>query len=71
MGIRRLSEAEINNYIAALEGIGNGETGVITAIRIYDQLYADGYNYAGWAVDVAHGDTIARHTAFSFDFIDC
>lgn len=56
-----LTTQQIDQYLNALD------TGGVTAARnIYDQLQGLGYNYAGWAVGVARGDSITGQSALSY-----
>jgi hypothetical protein len=40
--------------------------GLDTAKQVYAELYAKGYDYAGWALGVATGDTITGDAALAF-----
>lgn len=40
--------------------------GVSGAVKFYDDMYKDGYNYAGWAVGVARNDTVTGKSATDF-----
>lgn len=40
--------------------------GLPQVLQVYDELYAQGYNYAGWAAGVARGDTITGQSALKF-----
>ena len=40
--------------------------GVAGAIQVYNALYSQGYNYAGWASGVASGDTLTGQSAIVF-----
>jgi hypothetical protein len=52
---------QIGQYITQ---INNG--GIDQVRQVYDSLYAQGYNYAGWAGGVASGDSITGLSALSF-----
>lgn len=42
-------------------------TGGVEAVRqVYQTLYDKGYNYAGWALGVATGNTITGQSALQF-----
>jgi len=40
--------------------------GLPQVLQVYSELYAQGYNYAGWAAGVARGDTITGQSALKF-----
>ncbi|WP_037585726.1 hypothetical protein [Stenoxybacter acetivorans] len=40
--------------------------GVAGAIKIYKELYDQGYGYAGWALGVATGDTLTEKAALEY-----
>ena len=42
------------------------KNGVNGAVKFYDDMYKDGYNYAGWAVGVARNDTVTGKSATDF-----
>jgi hypothetical protein len=47
--------------------IDNINTGGLQEARAaYESLYAQGYNYAGWASGVANGDTVTGVSALSY-----
>lgn len=56
-----LTTQQITTYI---DRVNNG--GLPQVLQVYDELYARGYNYAGWAAGVARGDTITGQSALKF-----
>lgn len=58
---QNLTIQEIEEYINIVKAQGVG-----SAIDIYNILYDKGYNYAGWAVGVASGNTITGQSAMDY-----
>ena len=56
-----ITSQQLNQYI---NQITTG--GVEQARQVYDILYAQGYNYAGWAAGVARGDSITGVSALDY-----
>ncbi|MCA3239488.1 MAG: hypothetical protein ING32_15140, partial [Curvibacter sp.] len=56
-----ITTAQLQQYRQAIE---NG--GASAAAQVYAELYAQGYNYAGWAEGVAKGNTITGLSALDF-----
>jgi hypothetical protein len=56
-----LTTTQIQQHIDA---VNTG--GVDAARQMYDSLYAQGYNYAGWASGVAKGNTITGQSALDY-----
>lgn len=42
------------------------KNGVNGAVKFYDEMYSDGYRYAGWALGVARNDTVTGKSATDF-----
>ncbi|WP_037585725.1 hypothetical protein [Stenoxybacter acetivorans] len=42
------------------------QRGVNGAIKVYKELYGQGYGYAGWALGVATGKTITGQAALQY-----
>src|SRR5881628_2219943 len=56
-----LTTQQIDQYISLID------TGGVDAVRqVYDTLYAQGYNYAGWASGVASGSTMTGQSALDY-----
>jgi len=56
-----LTLAEIEQYQTQIK-----QGGINAVLQVYDSLYESGYNYAGWAVGVARGDSISGQAALQF-----
>jgi len=56
-----ITTAQLQQYRQAIE---NG--GASAAAQVYAELYAQGYNYAGWAEGVARGNSITGLSALDF-----
>ncbi len=56
-----ITTAQLQQYKQAIE---NG--GASAAAQVYAELYAQGYNYAGWAEGVAKGNSITGLSALDF-----
>jgi hypothetical protein len=56
-----ITTAELDSY---QRRINSG--GLQAAIQVYGELYAKGYNYAGWASGVATGGTVTGVSALSY-----
>ncbi|WP_201485730.1 calcium-binding protein [Pseudomonas sp. OF001] len=56
-----VTSTQLNNLQQSVQSGGVG-----AAAQAYGNLYAQGYNYAGWAGGVATGDTISGQAALSY-----
>jgi hypothetical protein len=56
-----LTTAQLNGYLTQIQKGGVGD-----AVQVYQQLYDQGYNYAGWAKGVATGETITGTAALDY-----
>lgn len=59
-----MSNLTISQLTVYRDGISAG--GVAAARQVYSDLYAQGYNYAGWALGVATGNTITGQSALDY-----
>ncbi|GKT01276.1 RTX toxin [Acidovorax sp. SUPP3434] len=59
--MNNLTISQLTTYRSAIN------TGGVTAARaVYSDLYSQGYNYAGWALGVATGNTITGQSALNY-----
>ncbi|WP_232346439.1 calcium-binding protein [Cupriavidus sp. USMAA2-4] len=58
---KALSLAQLTNYRTRITSGGLAE-----AVKVYGELYDQGYNYAGWARGVATGSTVTGVSALGF-----
>jgi hypothetical protein len=56
-----ITTQELQGYITTIETGGVGTVG-----QVYADLYAQGYNYAGWAQGVAEGSSITGLAALHY-----
>jgi hypothetical protein len=61
-----LTTQQIQNYQSQIQNAGTLAQQKAAAIAVYQDLYAKGYNYAGWALGVATGDTITGTAALDY-----
>jgi hypothetical protein len=61
-----LTTQQIQNYQNQIQNAGTLAQQKAAAIAVYQDLYAKGYNYAGWALGVATGDTITGTAALDY-----
>ena len=52
-----LTTQQIQNYQDRIANAGTLAQKKAAAITVYQELYVKGYNYAGWALGVANGNT--------------
>jgi hypothetical protein len=61
-----LTTQQIQNYQSQIQNAGTLAQQKAAAIAVYQDLYAKGYNYAGWALGVATGNTITGTAALDY-----
>ena len=61
-----LTTQQIQNYQSQIKNAGTLAQQKAAAIAVYQDLYAKGYNYAGWALGVATGNTITGTAALDY-----
>jgi len=61
-----LTTQQIQNYQNQIQNAGTLAQQKAAAIAVYQDLYSKGYNYAGWALGVAKGNTITGTAALDY-----
>ena len=61
-----LTTQQIQNYQDRIANAGTLAQQKAAAIAVYQELYDKGYNYAGWALGVAKGNTITGTAALDY-----
>ncbi len=61
-----LSTQQLQDYRAHIRNAGTLDQKKAVAIAVYQDLYDKGYNYAGWALGVATGNTITGTAALDY-----
>lgn len=61
-----LTTQQIQNYQSQIQNAGTLAQQKAAAIAVYQDLYAKGYSYAGWALGVATGNTITGTAALDY-----
>ena len=63
---QQLTVQQIQNYQDQIKNAGSLAQQKAAAIAVYQDLYSKGYNYAGWALGVATGNTITGTAALDY-----